>query len=43
LSALAVGMLVYLLAASALRAPELGALFGMLRRRGQTLPGAGSG
>jgi len=41
--ALAAGMLVYLLAAAALRAPELGALFGMLRRRGQTLPGAGSG
>ena len=41
--ALVGGMLVYLLAAAALRAPELGALFGMLRRRGQTLPGAGSG
>lgn len=43
LGALAAGMLVYLLSAAALRAPELGALFGMLRRRGQTLPGAGSG
>jgi putative peptidoglycan lipid II flippase len=43
LGALAAGMLVYLLAAAVLRAPELGALFGMLRRRGQTLPGAGSG
>lgn len=41
--ALAAGMVVYLLAAAALRAPELAALFGMLRRRGQTLPGAGSG
>jgi putative peptidoglycan lipid II flippase len=41
--ALATGVLVYLLAAAALRTPELGALFGMLRRRGQTLPGAGSG
>jgi len=41
--ALAAGMLVYLAAAAALRAPELGALLGMLRRRGQTLPGAGSG
>ena len=43
LGALAAGMLVFLLAAAALRAPELGALFGMLRRRGQTLPGARSG
>jgi putative peptidoglycan lipid II flippase len=41
--AVAAGMIVYLLAAAALRLPELGALFGMLRRRGQTLPGAGSG
>jgi len=41
--ALVVGIIVYLLAAAALGAPELGALFDMLRRRGQTLPGAGSG
>jgi putative peptidoglycan lipid II flippase len=41
--ALAAGMLVYLGVAAALRAPELGALLGMLRRRGQSLPGAGSG
>jgi putative peptidoglycan lipid II flippase len=41
--ALAGGVLVYLAAAAALRTPELGALLGMLRRRGQTLPGAGSG
>jgi len=41
--ALAGGMLVYVIAAAALRAPELVALFGMLRRRGQSLPGAGSG
>jgi putative peptidoglycan lipid II flippase len=41
--ALAAGMIIYLLAASALRAPELGALCSMLRRRRQTLPGAGSG
>jgi putative peptidoglycan lipid II flippase len=41
--ALAGAVLVYLAAAAALRTPELGALLGMLRRRGQTLPGAGSG
>lgn len=41
--ALGAGLLVYLLAAAALRAPEVAALFGMLRRRGQTLPGPGSG
>jgi putative peptidoglycan lipid II flippase len=41
--ALVGGIIVYLLAAAALRAPELGVLFDMLRRRGQTLPGAGSG
>jgi putative peptidoglycan lipid II flippase len=40
--ALVAGTGVYLAAAAALRAPELRALFGMLRRR-QTLPGAGSG
>jgi putative peptidoglycan lipid II flippase len=41
--ALAAGVFVYLAAAAALRAPEFGALLGMLRRRGQTLPEAGSG
>jgi putative peptidoglycan lipid II flippase len=41
--ALGVGALVYVAVAAALRAPELAALLGMLRRRGQTLPGAGSG
>jgi putative peptidoglycan lipid II flippase len=41
--ALVAGMLVYMGAAAVLRAPELSALFGMLRRRGQSLPGAGSG
>jgi putative peptidoglycan lipid II flippase len=41
--ALAAGMLVYLATAAALRAPEFGALLGMLRRRGQTLPGERSG
>jgi putative peptidoglycan lipid II flippase len=41
--ALVVGALVYAAVAAALRAPELVALLGMLRRRGQTLPGAGSG
>jgi len=41
--ALGVGMLVYLAAAAVFRAPELGALVGLLRRRGQSLPGAGSG
>ena len=40
---LVAGMGVYAAAAAALRAPELSALLGMLRRRGQTLPGAGSG
>ncbi len=43
LGALGAGMVVYLAAAAALRAPELGALLGLLRRRGQSLPGAGSG
>jgi putative peptidoglycan lipid II flippase len=43
LGALAVGALIYAGVAAALRAPEFGALVGMLRRRGQTLPGAGSG
>jgi putative peptidoglycan lipid II flippase len=41
--ALGAGMFVYLAAAAAFRAPELGALTGLLRRRGQSLPGAGSG
>ena len=41
--ALAVGAAVYAGAAALLRAPELGALLGMLRRRPQSLPGAGSG
>jgi hypothetical protein len=41
--ALGVGMLLYVAAAAVLRAPELGALLGLLRRRGQSLPGAGSG
>jgi putative peptidoglycan lipid II flippase len=42
--ALGVGMLVYLGASAVLRAPELSALVGLLRRRrGQSLPGAGSG
>jgi putative peptidoglycan lipid II flippase len=41
--ALGAGALVYAAVAAALRAPELAALLGMLRRRGQTLPGAGSG
>lgn len=41
--ALVAGAAVYTAVAAALRAPELGALRGMLRRRGQTLPGAGSG
>jgi putative peptidoglycan lipid II flippase len=42
LGALGAGALVYAGAAAALRAPELRALFGMLRSR-RTLPGAGSG
>jgi putative peptidoglycan lipid II flippase len=42
--AVGVGMLVYLGASAVLRAPELNALVGLLRRRrGQSLPGAGSG
>ena len=42
--AVGVGMLVYLGASAVLRAPELSALIGLLRRRrGQSLPGAGSG
>jgi len=41
--ALAVGVVVFLGAAAAIRAPELGELVGLLRRRGQTLPRAGSG
>jgi putative peptidoglycan lipid II flippase len=43
LGALAGGALIYAGVAAALRAPELGALLGMLKRRGQTLPGTGSG
>jgi len=43
MGALGVGTLVYLAAAAVFRAPELGALVGLLRRRGQSLPGAGSG
>jgi putative peptidoglycan lipid II flippase len=43
LGALALGGLIYAGVAAALRAPELGALLGMLKRRGQLLPGAGSG
>ena len=43
LGALVVGAAVYAIVAAALRAPELRALFGMLRRRRETLPGAGSG
>ena len=35
------GVAVYAAAAAALRAPELGSLLGMLRRRGGTLPGPG--
>jgi len=42
LGALVVGTLVYAAAAAAVRAPELRALVGMLRRR-HSLPGAGSG
>ena len=42
-AALVAGALVYAAVAAGLRAPELVALLGMLRRRGQTLPGAGSG
>jgi putative peptidoglycan lipid II flippase len=38
LAALISGILVYAAAAAAFRAPELGALWGMLRRRGQRLP-----
>jgi putative peptidoglycan lipid II flippase len=41
--ALAAGVVVFLAAAAAIRAPELGELVGLLRRRGQTLPRAGSG
>jgi len=41
--AMGAGALVYAAVAAALRAPELVALLGMLRRRGQTLPEAGSG
>jgi len=41
--AVAGGVLVYGGAAAALRAPELGALLSMLRRRGQRLPFGGSG
>ncbi len=41
--ALASGVLVYAAAAAALRAPELGALLGMLRRRGPSLPFGGDG
>jgi hypothetical protein len=40
---LAAGVVVFLAAAAAIRAPELGELVGLLRRRGQALPGAGSG
>jgi putative peptidoglycan lipid II flippase len=40
--ALGAGIVIYMAAAAALRAPELGELRGLLRRRGQTLPGAGS-
>lgn len=43
LGALAGGSVIYLAVAAALRMPELDALLGMLRRRGQSLPGAGSG
>ena len=43
LGALVVGAAVYAIVAAALRAPELRALFGMLRRGRETLPGAGSG
>lgn len=43
IGALAAGVIVYGCAAAVLGAPELPALLGMLRRRGQTLPGAGSG
>ena len=43
LGALVVGAVIYVVVAAALRAPELRALLGMLRRGRQTLPGAGSG
>lgn len=43
LMALASGVLVYAAAAAALRAPELGALRGVLRRRGRSLPFDGAG
>jgi putative peptidoglycan lipid II flippase len=43
LLALASGVLVYGGMAAALRAPELGALLGMLRRQGRSLPSGGSG
>ena len=43
LGALAAGAAIYTGVAAALRAPELGALLGMLGRRRQSLPGAGSG
>jgi hypothetical protein len=38
-----VGAAVYAIVAAVLRAPELRALLGMLRRRRETLPGAGTG
>jgi putative peptidoglycan lipid II flippase len=41
--AIVIGGIIYAAVAAALRAPELGALVGMLRRRGQSLPGAGTG
>ena len=43
LGALVAGAVIYVVVAAALRAPELRALLGMLRRGRQTLPGAGSG
>ncbi len=43
LGALGVGVVIYAAVAAALRAPELSALLGMLRRRGQSLPAAGDG
>jgi putative peptidoglycan lipid II flippase len=41
--ALASGVLVYAAAAAMVRAPELGALLGLVRRRGQTLPSGRGG
>jgi len=43
LLALGGGVIVYALAAAALRSPEIGSLLGMLRRRGSALPPPGGG